>query len=449
MSHETNRLLASLYNTPHLATESTFSLVENYLSSRNSGISLEIPSANSDKIQSGEVVDGIGYLRVEGPLTYKPVVTMCGEGGTSYQALYEQMESFVDAGVKTVCMVVQSGGGAAYNCFDHAKAIRQLATDNNIKMIGYVDSLAASAAYALLCQNDVIISNPQAEVGSIGCIVSLLDSSKAMSDAGYKRVMISSGKQKHPFDESGGFKKEFLDDLQVKVDSLYEQFVDHVATSLNISPEVVKATEARTFLPEKAMEYGLVDMVMTDFEFEAYMEQFKTTKKETSMGFFNKPKVKAEAKQEEVDMSVQAELQEVKASLESVSAELSAALASLEHYKGLAEASAKEAAEAKAAMESHFAEAAAKEVEARKARLSAVYGDAFADSMFDAIGDLSQEKFEAVVNAAEAANAAQATSPLFKEQGVSEEPAKASVLSHQEKVAAALAAQLAKQHSSK
>jgi hypothetical protein len=139
-----------------------------------------------------------------------------------------------------------------------------------------------------------------------------------------------------------------------------------------------------------------------------------------------------EALQEAVVSSVSADVQSLLAENQSLQAQLTAALA--------------EAAEAKAAMASYFAEAAAKEVDARKARLSAVYGDVLAESMFAAIGDLPQEKFEAVVSAAEAANAAQATSPLCTEMGVSEEPVKAVNLSHAQQVAAVLAANLAKQH---
>jgi hypothetical protein len=47
-------------------------------------------------------LSGCGVLYVDGSLTYKPVMTLCGEAGTSYQSLVAQVEEMAEAGVKTI-----------------------------------------------------------------------------------------------------------------------------------------------------------------------------------------------------------------------------------------------------------------------------------------------------------------------------------------------------------
>lgn len=223
-----------------------------------------------------------GVLNVEGPLTYKPTgwEMMCGEG-CNYTGLLEKMESFVDQGMTEVFMLVDSSGGEAYGMMETATALRTLADENSIKLIGYVDGISASAGYGLLSVCHEIISNPSAEVGSIGVVISLMNNSEQLKKEGLKRSFITAGASKVPFDAEGEFKDEFLEDLQGKVNVLYEQFTGHVATYRNsMSQDDVKGTEAKMFQSAKALELGLVDKVMElrDFKKE-YLSGYTSDKK--------------------------------------------------------------------------------------------------------------------------------------------------------------------------
>lgn len=271
-AHGLFRLQSKIYNTPHLITAEAFNVILDYIDQRNSdGFSFQAESANVEMVKPGETVDKVGLLSVDGSLTYKPVMTMCGEAGTSYQSLVNTVEDFAEAGIKTIVMEVSSGGGEASHCFQAANDIRAVCDEHGIQLIGYADTMAASAAYGLICVCDEVIVNPSASVGSIGCVVALLDTSKAMDQAGLKRIFITSGESKVPFAEDGSFKQEFLDEIQSDVDRLNAEFAAHVSHYTGVPVADIMSLEAKVFNAEKAVEIGLANKVMTNKEFAAYV----------------------------------------------------------------------------------------------------------------------------------------------------------------------------------
>jgi ClpP class serine protease len=270
------RLTQSIYSTPQLITAEAFAPIDQYLQDRNSGVLLyrdgkaeDTPPAKPELFYNKK--QKIGVLNIDGTLTNKPVVTLCGEVGTAYSTLVEQASEMLDAGVTTIIMSVDSGGGEAFNCFQSASTVREMADKAGAKIYGYNGGMAASAAYAWLSICDEVFAHPDADTGSIGVLVSLLDTSKAMEQQGYKRVFVTAGEQKIPYAEDGSFKKEFLQDLQYKVDALYENFVSHVSKYIGLSAEAIKATKAKTFMSKDSLELGLIDGIKTEEEFQAYV----------------------------------------------------------------------------------------------------------------------------------------------------------------------------------
>ena len=266
------RLTQRVYNTPHLITPQAFNTILDYLETRNTaGVELvtdaEYASAQEDK----PYANGLGVLRVDGSLTYKPVMTLCGEVGTSYQSLVAQVEEMAEAGVKTIVMEVTSGGGEASHVFQACEDIRAIVDAHGIKLIGYADTYAASAAYALIAVCDEVVANPSASLGSIGCVVALMDMSKAYEQAGLKRIFITSGENKVPFAEDGSFKKEFLDEVQESVNKLNAQFATHVSKYTGLSVDSIMGLQAGIFDADEALELGLANKVMTNKEFAAYV----------------------------------------------------------------------------------------------------------------------------------------------------------------------------------
>lgn len=276
------RLVSKIYNTPHFISQDSFEVILSYLENRNLGLDSIMPVDNGDEqddndeneIEPIELDDnsGIGIVCVHGVMTYKPVVGMCGEvDGTSYLGLVEQIESMAEAGVKTIIMDFASGGGEASHCFSFAQEVRDICDENDITLYAYIDERACSAAYVFACQCDEVIIHPSAEAGSIGCVVALTDVSKAMEQAGIKRIYITSGSEKVPFAADGSFKQDFIDKLQVEVDALNTQFANHVSKYTGLSVDTIKGFEAATFNAEDCIKNGLANYIMDRREFVNYV----------------------------------------------------------------------------------------------------------------------------------------------------------------------------------
>ena len=235
------------------------------------------------------VENGIAYLNIEGTLTYKPTLFSMMCGGISYLELQDAAKEIAeDSGIKTVVMTVDSGGGEAYAAFQTSRLIKETLSAANKKVITYVDGMMASAAYVLGCSADEVIMNPDAQTGSIGVVVKLVDTAVMKEQEGIKDVYIYAGDKKVPFDDEGHFKKDFLDRLQTSVDETYLEFVNHVSEMRNIPTKDVVATQADVFRSNKAIELGLADKVMTRFEFEEYLSTL-TNAEETELPYTVKP----------------------------------------------------------------------------------------------------------------------------------------------------------------
>lgn len=418
--HRLRLLTEKLYNTPHLIEPQSFESIVSYLTERNKGEML----VDSDSVEIKS--DGtfynedtkVGMIDIHGPLTYKPYTVMGFDcGGASYQNILEQMESLVDQGMKTLVLNVDSGGGEAYSMMETGDLLRKMADDNGIKIISYIDGMSASAAYGLTAVSDQIVMNPEAEVGSIGVVVRLMNDSKALEKEGYERTYVHAGSSKVPFDKEGAFREDFISDIQEKVDTLYEGFTGYVAKHRNISVEAVRSTEAKTFLSKKALELGLADAVMTHVEFYSHLAD--VAQKETPMlknKLFNMNKEGQSFDMNELELA-KSELSELGTKYEAQAADLQLALAGVQDLQAkLAEAQGVvaefQAAQAKAELEAKEAVTAT-----RKAALVASIGEEQAAQLSASLEGVSDAQYEAVVAAVTKANAALVENPLFKEMG--------------------------------
>jgi len=423
MAHALRLLTQKLYNQPHLMEAKSFEAIMSYLDHRNAGQMLV--DSEGDKEQRSNLMFNpdtlVGMLSVEGPLTYKPMTVMGFDcGGANYQSMKSDMDSLVSKGMKTLVLNVDSGGGEAYMAFETARYLRDVANEHGVKIISYVDGLSASAAYALTSVSDQIIVNPQAEVGSIGVVVRLMNDSKALEQAGMERTFVYAGGSKVPFAEDGSFRADFISDIQSKVDALYESFTGFVAEQRNISVETVRSTEAKTFLPKEALSLGLADAVMTHEEFYTHLAdvaQKENTMLKLKSKMFNMSQDSvSEVEMKELELAKE-QLSEVQALLSAKDVELQAALEDAVTLKA-----SYEEAQAKLAVfqaEKEAAELAAKQAvaQARLDKLTAAVGTEKAAELSAKFEGADDALFEAMVGALEFASVGEKQSALFSEMG--------------------------------
>lgn len=438
MAHELIRLRESLVNTPHLIHPVTFKTVLDYLNARN-----ENPAVMFDEDDDEDSIDRhnsrysynedskVALLNIEGPLTYRPIRTLCGDySGTSYQTLKEDFTTLAQAGAKTIALYVNSGGGQAYQMMPTARYLRGVADEYGIKIIAMVDGLSASAAYGLTSIADEIIMAEGSEVGSVGVLIQLMNDSEYLKKIGVERTFIYAGDDKIPFDENGKWTKSFINELQESVDELYEQFTSFVAENRNLTQKQVIDTQARTFSPEKALQLGLVDKVMTIEEFYDYLadEAEANMKGENSLlknKLFNKPLDNAQA---QLEVQEKMKLEELQAQLQTVQTELADMTSKFTELFTNHEAAVALHAEEKSKLEAALAEVTEQlstieqekvemKTNARKASLSKFVPEETASDLVETLASLDDAAFSKVVAGYELKHVQSQSSELFEEAG--------------------------------
>ena len=420
MAHELTRLRSKLFDTPLLVDSKSFESILNYVDKRCEGNVDVTPKADSEFSMYSTLhyaESNLGVIHIAGPLTNKSTGWEALCGGTSYESIKEDFEALLEAGTKTVAFMVESGGGEAYGMMDTGNYLRKLADDNGVKIISYIDGLSASAAYGLTAISDEIVSNKNSEIGSIGVLIRLMNDSKALEMKGYERSFISAGTEKIPFAEDGSFRKEFLDDLQYKVDALYKDFTEYVAEHRNISVEAVRNTQANTFLADDAIALGLADRTMTQEEFYAYLSgQAQNNKEGSSMSnrIFKFSKTNDE---ETLDMSQLAELQsqltaanEQLAEFSSVKEALTLLQSTVTEKETALAAALQEVAQMKAATETM-------KMDSRKSKLAAVMSADKVEGVSASLSSLDDSAFETVLSGFAAQKQALEASDMFTELG--------------------------------
>lgn len=417
MAHELKLLTRKLNNTPHLIDPASFQGILEYLTERNVGeMAIDSKSKQKEERYLNYNSDTkVGTISVEGPITYKSTGWEALCGGCSYESVVEQFNSMVDMGAKTVILWADSGGGEAYGMMETGRYLRKRADEAGIKILTYVDGLSASACYGLSCIADEVIANPNAEVGSIGVVVRLINDSKALEQKGYERTFVYAGGNKVPFNAEGEFREEFLADIQGKVDSLYEEFTAYVSEMRDIPVDQVKSTEAKVFMAKDSISLGLVDKVMTHEDFMDYQAEF--SKKENNMlsktNLFGFTKDNSEVEMKQLE-ELQAQHSELEAKFNEQGVELQAQVekvASLSAELSQVQEQLKAAVEEKQALQ---AAAEQQKINTRKEAIKAVEADVEKQAaLFEATSTLSDAAFETVVSSMKAKEEKLEESDLF------------------------------------
>ena len=182
-------------------------------------------------------------------------------GGTSTVAARTALRAAADrADVESILMVIDSPGGHVAGTQELADEVAAIAARMPVHV--HVDDLGASAAYWVASQATTISVNRTGEVGSIGVMTALVDTSEAMAAAGVRVIPITTG----PLKGTGMPGVEITDEqvaaVQARVDAVHEHFLAAVMQGRGLSREQAEAVATGgTFGAEEAVRLGLVDAI--------------------------------------------------------------------------------------------------------------------------------------------------------------------------------------------
>jgi signal peptide peptidase SppA len=201
---------------------------------------------------------GVMVIPVVGGLVHRGDSFDAASGTESYTHLNDAIVSALkNEKCRAILLDVDSPGGEAGGCFELADTILDA---RKIKPVWAVaNTLACSAAYAILASATRCFMTPMGAVGSIGVVWMHVDMSKAMQQAGIVTSFVFAGAHKidgNPFEP---LSKEDRANFQQSVDYSYGLFVDAIAKRRPIKADAIRATEARVYRADEAKGLKLVD----------------------------------------------------------------------------------------------------------------------------------------------------------------------------------------------
>ena len=140
------------------------------------------------------------------------------------------------------------------------------ATNKKLKPVtSFAEGNMASAAYWLGVSSGDVAATSDSTLGSIGVVMVHMDRSKQLENEGIKATVMRAGKYKALVNPFEPLTEEARTELQAQLDSVYEGFVGHVATSLGKPFNTVdqKMAQGREFIGQRAVDVGLAHRIST------------------------------------------------------------------------------------------------------------------------------------------------------------------------------------------
>ena len=217
-------------------------------------------SAYNENITLGDTID---VFYIEGTIA---------EGSTTYQHTWtlNQIDALMDSTYnKGIFLYVNSPGGGVYESDELYLKLKEYKEVTGRPVYAYMAQTAASGGLYVSMAADKIYANRMTMTGSIGVIMSTMDTTGLQELIGIKEENITSGPNKamgNPLTE------EQRAILQSMVDESYDIFVDIVAENRKLDKAKVREiADGRVYSAMQAKELGLIDEIGT---YEEAMNHF-------------------------------------------------------------------------------------------------------------------------------------------------------------------------------
>lgn len=218
-------------------------------------------------------VGSTAVIPVSGPLSKHPSSLSHRFGGSSTAGMRQALQvALGDKKVERVMFHIDSPGGTVAGTGDLGDDI---ARANAVKpTAAYVEDLGASAALWIASQTGHIYASRHSEVGSIGVIQVVHDTSKMAEKAGIEVHVIKSGPYKGGPVPGTKVTEAQKKEMQSTISTIHGEFVRTVAEGRGLSVEsVASIADGRVFQAPRAKELGLVDTIST---FSGALSDFAT-----------------------------------------------------------------------------------------------------------------------------------------------------------------------------
>lgn len=206
------------------------------------------------------VQNSVAVIPLQGPMTKAGSFKFEGASTVRTQRMIRMAAR--DTEVKSILLHVDSPGG-------HVAGVQALADEvfrarESKRVEAHIDDLGASAALWVASQADRVTANTTAEVGSIGTVAVLEDTSERMERLGIKVHVISTGPFKGAGAEGLPVSPETLAYLHQRVGALNAHFLAAIQRGRGLSQAgLALVSDGRVHVADTARQLGLIDHVQS------------------------------------------------------------------------------------------------------------------------------------------------------------------------------------------
>jgi protease IV len=184
-------------------------------------------------------------------------------GASTRKSVLKALKTVEEKKYPALLLRIDSPGGTVGDSQEIYQALQRL--QSQVKIVASYGNISASGGVYIGMGAPHIVANPGTLTGSIGVILRGNNLEKLLDRVGVSFQVIKSG----PYKDILSFDRELTaaeqSILQQLIDISYEQFVNTIATSRHLDPEVVKTfADGRIFTGEQALEHGVVDRLGTE-----------------------------------------------------------------------------------------------------------------------------------------------------------------------------------------
>ena len=214
------------------------------------------PTADDLRARHLQVRDGIAHVNLIGPMSKRA----SKHGGTPSLMFRDVVRTAAaDSSVKGILLHIDSPGGTVAGTADSAAAVKA-AIASGTPVHAHVEDEMASAALWVGTQATKITAGPTAEIGSMGTIGIIEDTSGAMEAAGVKVHVIATGI--HKLAEGSPIEDHHLDAIRTRIEDLNAHFMKGVSQGRGLDmPTVRGLADGNMHIAAKAVALGLADKV--------------------------------------------------------------------------------------------------------------------------------------------------------------------------------------------
>jgi ClpP class serine protease len=255
------------------------SSMDGLLSMDNASLeSMQALATRNDRYMDGaeeiKIRNGVAIIPIAGILTKKDSFMAWMFGRSTYELLAKDYTAAMN-NPDVICIVldIDSPGGMVSGCSEFADIVYN---SRGMKpVVAYVGGDACSAAYLIASAAERIVINDTAELGSVGAIFTIVDTTKMEKDAGVKVWEIVSTQS--PYKRLDPSKSEHMARYQARIDDMAGVIIEKVARNRAISYDSVLENYGRgdVFVGQTAVDAGMAESLGS---FEGLMAELTAEK---------------------------------------------------------------------------------------------------------------------------------------------------------------------------